>query len=73
MVIDHDARVLLMYSLLKGSSCSNGDVRLVGGLVGTEGTVEVCDNGAWNSVCHNHWEYQEAFVVCRQLNLPTTG
>ena len=55
------------------NSCSSGSVRLTGGLIPTEGTVEVCYNGAWNSVCDYRWGYQEAFVVCRQLGLPATG
>ena len=55
------------------NSCRSGSVRLTDGLIPTEGTVEVCYNGAWNSVCDSDWGYQEAFVVCRQLGLPATG
>ena len=55
------------------NSCTDGHVRLVGGLVESEGTVEFCQNGAWNSLCYSSWGYQEAFVVCRQLGLPATG
>ena len=33
----------------------------------------MCYNGAWNSVCDSGWDYQETFVVCRQLGLPATG
>ena len=32
----------------------------------------MCDNGAWTSMCDNHWGYKEGFVVCRQLGLPAT-
>ena len=53
--------------------CADGSVRLVGGLVDSEGTVEICQNGSWNSLCPSGWGYQEAFVVCRQLGLPATG
>ena len=53
--------------------CTNGQVRLVGGLVDIEGTVEFCKNGAWSSLCSEQWGYLEAFVVCRQLGLPATG
>ena len=55
------------------NSCTDGHVRLVGGLVDYEGTVELCQNGSWNSLCDIGWGYQEAFVVCRQLGLPATG
>ena len=54
---------------------SSGTVRLIGGLIPEEGTVEVCVNGVWSSVCNNYnqWDYKDAFVVCRQLGYPATG
>ena len=55
------------------NQCANGDVQLVGGLIESEGTVEICQNGSWNSLCYSNWGYQEAFVVCQQLGLPATG
>lgn len=33
-----------------------------------EGTVEICKNGTWGSIVDDGWGYQEARVVCRQLN-----
>ena len=51
----------------------HGTVRLIGGLIPEEGTVEVCVNGVWSSVCHWSWDYKDAFVVCRQLGYPATG
>ena len=56
-----------------GAICVNGAVRLIGGLVPTEGTVQVCVDGMWRELCYSGWGYQEAFVVCRQLGLPATG
>ena len=60
--------------LYVANSCTNGAVRLTDGLIATEGTVEVCYNGGWTTVCSDsNWGYQEAFVVCRQLGYPATG
>ena len=52
---------------------SSGTVRLIDGLIPEEGTVEVCVNAVWSSVCHWSWDYKDAFVVCRQLGYPATG
>ena len=46
--------------------CVDGDVRLVGGSVPSEGRVEVCSFEAWGTVCDTRWENVDAMVVCRQ-------
>ena len=51
----------------------HGTVRLIDGLIPEEGTVEVCVNAVWSSVCPSYWDYKDAFVVCRQLGYPATG
>ena len=56
-----------------GTPCVNGSVHLIGGLVPTEGTVQMCVGGRWRELCYRSWGHQEAFVVCRQLGLPATG
>ena len=33
----------------------------------------MCVRGRWRDLCYSSWDYQEAFVVCRQLGLPATG
>ncbi len=54
-------------------TCTEEEIRLVDGLISTEGRVEVCRNGRWRGICDTNWNYQDAFVVCRQLGFPATG
>ena len=63
---------------LLASSCSDGDVRLINGFTQYEGTVEVCLNHVWGSVCrstnyYNYWGMQEGRVVCGQLGYQRLG
>ena len=47
----------------------HGDVRLIGGAVVSEGTVEVYSAaiGGWGTVCDRDWNYNDGVVVCTQL------
>ena len=63
------------------STCSDGDVRLIGGSTDYEGRVEVCINRVWGTVCQstshrswiNRWNSQDANILCRQLGHQDLG
>lgn len=47
--------------------CNQGDIRLIGGAVVSEGRVEVCVQETWGTVCSDSWDDNDARVVCRKL------
>ena len=63
-------RQLLIFSKFLGTQ---GDIRLVGGTVSTEGRVEFCNNNVWGTVCDDLWGLNDTIVVCRQLGFSTSG
>lgn len=60
-------------SSTEAGNCSDGDVKLVGGVNTTLGLLEVCINNAWGTVCNTRFGARDAQVICRQLNFPTEG
>lgn len=49
-------------------NCTNGDIRLVGGSVQSEGRVEMCYNEQWGTICGANGDFTTySHVICRQL------
>ena len=65
--------LFLIASTTEYVNCTDGDIRLVGGVAGNEGNVQICHNNAWGSVCDDSWDTNDANVVCRQLGLQPYG
>ena len=55
------------------SNCTDGTVRLAGGVSENEGRVEVCYGHSWGTVCDNGWSRHDANIVCRQLGYQPFG
>ena len=51
-------------------SCTNGSVYLTGGSSESEGTVQLCYNNEFGTVCDDLWDDNDAAVVCQQLGYP---
>lgn len=48
-------------------------VRLIQGLSAREGLVQVYLNNTWVWICHQHWDKQDADVVCTELGYTGTS
>lgn len=53
--------------------CSDGDLRLRGGISLLQGRVEICMGTVWGSICDSLWSDRDATVVCRQLGFSDQG
>ena len=53
-----------------GASCTEADLRLIGGDNAREGSLQICHNEDWRHVCDDHWDKTDADVACRQLGYP---
>ena len=49
--------------------CNNGDLRLRGSTVSSQGRVEICINETWGTICDDSWDGNDAMVVCRGTGL----
>ena len=60
-------------SKLTVQPCTTGDTRLIRGDTSNEGTIEICINGVWGTICDDLWDNREAQVACRDLGYQAEG
>ena len=54
-------------------TCTNGEVRLVGGASNNTGTVQVCLNQRFGTICDDFFDNYAAQVVCSGLGFQRSG
>ena len=62
-----------LLSITSYIACADGDLRLVGGFIPSEGRVEICINNTYGTICDDRWDEQDAAVVCTQLQFSPNG
>ena len=53
--------------------CQPGSVRLSYSTAPLEGTLEICSNETWHTLCDRCWDNNAAAVVCHQLGYSRIG
>ncbi len=64
---------IVSFFFIARSNCEEGAVRLVNGSISQQGRIEVCHNNIWGSICGTGFNYTDAYVVCKELDLGVSG
>uniref|UniRef100_A0A1X7ULL6 Deleted in malignant brain tumors 1 protein n=1 Tax=Amphimedon queenslandica TaxID=400682 RepID=A0A1X7ULL6_AMPQE len=68
-----DAVVICQDLGLQYSNCTDYEVKLINGSSPNEGTLQICLNNAWGTVCNKQLNTKDAGVICHQLGYPAEG
>lgn len=66
--------VVMHYNInLFKQACKDGNIRLLeaGESLGIlQGTIQMCYNNSYGTICSDGWDYNDAHVLCNQSNIP---
>ena len=64
-----------MHSAVSQSCTQEGAVEIIGTVTPTliAGRLEICVNGTWHAVYDDHWDEQDARLVCGERGFPPQG
>ena len=68
--LDIESGFMVIFSVV---SCSDGDLKLVGGSVVSTGRLQICFNKRWSTINADRWTEQYTEVACQQLGYLTEG
>ena len=54
-------------------NCQHGTIQLDRGLTDYEGTVKICYNDVWTTICDSSWSSNDARVACAQFGYSGAG
>ena len=54
-------------------TCTDGEIKLIGGTAAYEGTIQVCMNNRFGTICDEKFNSVAAGVVCNSLGYPRQG
>jgi len=69
-----------LYLVATAQQCSDGDIVMMNGTITMDrdtyymaGSLQICINRMWATVCQREWDDLDAAIACRQLGLVYTG
>ena len=61
------------YLTVSNFTCTDGEIKLIGGTAAYGGTIQVCMNNRFGTICDDKFNSVAAGVVCNSLGYPRQG